>query len=212
MSAVPEESSCLNSERGSSPTNKSTSTYTRHSSADNNNNNSIRNSTITLEDINDEDLEPTDNTQTEFNERPPKPRAWLHNPNVCTMNSNHFNRKKRTNYRDLPTRRPPTCSLSSRTAESLNNNNRRSGCTESDQTTPPPPYDENENYCTYRHCHTNRNHRNSQGHRQPRHTCSTPVGQPSFVQIDNNNRVTTKIKATVTMEVEYSHPNAPTRY
>ena len=207
LSAVPEENSCLNSERGSSPTNKSTSSYSKHSYGENNN--LIGNSTITLEDINDEELDPTAYAETEFDERPPKPRAWLHNPNACAFDSNHYNKRNRINYRDLPARRPPTSGLSRTTKTNNNNNNRRGRL--SDEISPPPPYDEDDHSCGGRRCRSNHTQHTSQSHEQPRHTSSAPVGQLD-VQMDSNNRVTTKIKATVTMEVEYSHPNVPSRY
>lgn len=83
------------------------------------------------------------------------------------------------------------------------------------QTTPPPPYDEGDSSCHGRCCRTNHSTHSGQGYEQPRHAAPAsrmPSGQPSYVQIDSNNRVTTKIKATVTMEVEYSHPNVVPQY
>ena len=175
----------------------------------------MKNSTITLEDFDDGDDQDTNNyVETEFNERPPTPRAWLHNPSACSMQSNH-NKRNRINYRDLPARRP---SLNNNSRQKDRNNIINGGGGSSKRfmasTQAPPPYEAEERAETSSGS-TDRSSYWTSGHGQPRQTASAHgmhMGRPSFVQVENNNRVTTKIKTTLMMEVEYSHPNATSRY
>ena len=220
LSAVPEESSCLNSERGSnsSPVFQSTCSLQEQVRGSVNNKSVIDSDVVTLEDFEEDPLSALDRdksayvAETELNERTPTPKAWLHNPSACStpssIQSNPYNKRNRINYRDLPPRRGIQNTGSRQQGMNSNRTNHNNGNTmynnenSSNTTQPPPPYDSGEG-------------RKSR-HWTPRNGQRRPGGTqeyPTFVQVTGkDNRVTTKIKTTLMMEVEYSHPNVPNFY
>ena len=154
----------------------------------------VRSSKVTLHDLDDDEEEESYFDETSFNTSQPniniqnktEPSAWTHNPNVYEKTIQNTRRNGRGRLPQPNYRDLPCAAPASRS----NNNKSRS----------------NNNYQRSRSNISNNNYTSNNSDHQS-------MGKPTFVQIqEGDNRVTTKVKATFAMEVEYSHPCTPCPY